>query len=377
MTLVAVIITLLYVFIMLFLLYGYFQVPVFCGKNAAPKTHFSIVIPYRNEAENLPHLFASFLQLKYPTEMFEIIAVNDASEDTSEEMWEEFRKQHQEIKMKLLQNVRKSGSLKKDAIELAISEAEKEYILTTDADCEVPPDWLRNFNSIILDTKAAAVAAPVALKTEGSKMPFLKSFQALDLFSLQAAGIGGFGINIPFMCNGANFCYSKKAFLEVNGFAGNQYIGSGDDVFLLQKFKKEGVKTAFLKSRSSVVITRESTTWQELFFQRVRWASKTSAYKSFFSKSLGAVVFLMNLLVALYAPLVLFNIIPPALLLLPFLLKFNVDFLLIHAGAKFFGKEKLMKSYFLSSLFYPFFSSAVAIYSVFSGYSWKGRHFKK
>ncbi len=371
----AVVITLLYVLTMLFLLYGFTHVQNFSGKNSVPKTTFSIVIVYRNESENLPLLFKSLLKLNYPPELFEIIAVNDASEDNSAELWQEFLKEHPQLNIGLLKNIRKCGSPKKDGIELAISTSGNEYILTTDADCEVPQDWLKEYNSLIIESSAAAIAAPVALKTEGSKMTFLDHFQELDIFSLQAATIGGFGVDLPFMCNGANFCYSKEAFLKVNGFEGNKDVASGDDIFLLEKFQKSELKTAFLRSREAVVLTTSTGSWTELFFQRVRWASKTTAYKSFFSRGLGMLVFLMNLLIVTFSILVLLGLIQPILLLICFLLKFNVDFYLIYSSAKFFNRERAMKTYVISSLLYPFFSSAVAIFSLFSGYKWKGRNF--
>ena len=48
---------------------------------SSPKTTFSIVVPFRNEAENLPLLLESLEKLKYPTELFEVILVDDESQD--------------------------------------------------------------------------------------------------------------------------------------------------------------------------------------------------------------------------------------------------------------------------------------------------------
>ena len=373
----AVIITLLYALAMLFLLYGFFQVQVFSGKNSAPKTLFSIVIPYRNEAENLPLLFDSLLKLKYPAEMFEILAVNDDSEDDSEELWQEFLKEHPQLNIRLFQNIRTSKSPKKDALRLAISASRNEYIVTTDADCMVPPAWLEGFDSMIENEGAKAIAAPVALKDQGPKMTFLRGFQELEILSLQAATMGGFGVELPFMCNGANFCYSKKAFLEINGFEDNDKIAGGDDVFLLEKFSRKGIKTGFLKSPNAIVQTSATESWSALFSQRVRWAAKAAAYKTPYSRLLGLLILLMNLLLIITLAGMIWNILPVWLLSFMFLVKFNVDFILIYSSAKFFNREQVVKSYFFSSLIYPFFSSWVVFYSVFSGFDWKGRHFKK
>ena len=373
----AVVITLLYVLAMLFLLYGFAHVPVFCGKNTAPKCTFSIVIPYRNEAENLPSLFSSLLKLNYPSEKFEILAVDDASEDISAEMWKVFLEKNPQLNLRLLQNIYTSRSPKKDAIALAVSASQFEYIITTDADCELPEKWLQEFDAFISETGAGAVAGPVALKRKASKMSFLRAFEEMDILSLQAATIGSFGVKIPFMCNGANFCYSKKAFLEVKGFEGNNMIASGDDVFLLEKFQKKELKIAFLKSKEAVIATAAASGIREMFSQRIRWAGKTSATGNSFGKGLGLLVFLMNFSLSAAFIAMAFDLFPTSVFMGMFLFKFNVDFLLIYRAANFLGRENSLKSYFWSSIIYPFFSSLVVILSIFSGYQWKGRRFRQ
>ena len=52
------------------------------------------------------------------------------------------------------------------------------------------------------------------------------------------------------MCNGANLAYEKKAFYEVNGFAGIDHIASGDDMLLMHKiWKKYPDRVHYLKSK--------------------------------------------------------------------------------------------------------------------------------
>ena len=94
-------------------------------------------------------------------------------------------------------------------------------------------------------------------------------------------------------------------------------------------------------------------------------------------KAVGLIVFLMNFSLSAAFIAWIFNLFPSEVFLGMFLVKFNVDFLLIYRAATFFGRENSLKSYFWSSMFYPFFSSTVAILSLFSGYEWKDRRFKK
>ena len=141
MILLSFVITLLYAVILLSLILGFDNVPVFKNKNEDPKIAFSIVIPFRNEARNLPFLLDSLSHLDYPNSLFEVLLVDDDSEDESCEIIEAFRKDNS-IQIRFLKNERISISPKKDAITTAIKEAQHPWIITTDADCEVPKLWL-------------------------------------------------------------------------------------------------------------------------------------------------------------------------------------------------------------------------------------------
>jgi len=204
---------------------------------------------------------------------------------------------------------------------------------------------------------------------------FLHHFQQLDLASLQGATIGSFGINKGFMCNGANFAYTKSFFQKLNGFEGNNSIASGDDVFLLQKaVTRYPEKVAYLKSKNTIVTTKPVNDWKSLFHQRVRWASKTTSYQSLFGKRLGLIVFLMNFGFVYCFVLTFLGMLPYFFIGFYFLIKFGIDTVLIKQTNKFLGKHKI-RYLLLSSLWYPFFSTAVALYSLFGKYEWKGRKF--
>lgn len=376
MTFLIIIFGILYLLLMGSLIYGWRKIPEFQLDAEEVKTAFSIIIPFRNEAENLPDLLHSLVQLEYPRDQFEILLVNDQSEDASESICAEFIKDHPDLKCRLLQNERHSNSPKKDAILTAVENARFQYLLTTDADCRVPATWLQAFNGVLLQENPQLIAGPVCLKNGDSKKSLLQAFEELDIFSLQASGAGAFGLNQPFMCNGANLCYEKQAFLEAGGFSGNENIASGDDVFLLQKFREKGLKTIYLKAEAAIVKTAPQQDLQQLVSQRVRWAAKTPAYNSLFAKMAGIIVFLTNLSLVIGIILALFRptLLQPLLLL--FFVKFNLDFVLIFSAAKFFRREEAMRNYFWSSFVYPFFSTFIAVLSLFKGFDWKGRHFR-
>ena len=123
----------IYFLVMILILIGVGKVPIFSAENNLPTTRFSIIIPFRDEQENLPSLLKTIESLHYPSEMFEIIFINDQSTDSSEEIIKNRIKESHK-KIIVLQNYHFSGSPKKDAIELGIKNSNYEWILTTDAD---------------------------------------------------------------------------------------------------------------------------------------------------------------------------------------------------------------------------------------------------
>lgn len=359
----------LYCLAIAFLIYGFTKVNAIDYIGIKPKTKFTIIVPFRNETENLPILLESLSKLNYPMELFEVTLVDDDSEEVFSP---EASGQCSVFSVRIIKNIRISNSPKKDAIVTAMQTVNTDWIITTDADCVVNENWLLTFDNYIQLHDVAMIAGAVSYDCKDS---FLHHFQQLDLASLQGATIGSFGINKGFMCNGANFAYTKSFFQELNGFEGNDGIASGDDVFLLQKaISKLPEKVHYLKSQNNIVITKPLDDWKSLFYQRVRWASKTGSYQSTFGKGLGVLVFIGNLGLIIGFGCWVLGVIPFQNIVLLFLLKFLVDTILIYKTNHFLTKTK-MQYLILSSLFYPFFSTSVALYSLFGKYEWKGRKF--
>jgi cellulose synthase/poly-beta-1,6-N-acetylglucosamine synthase-like glycosyltransferase len=373
MTLILLLILLVYMVTMAQLIVGFDKIKTFHSKAIPPKTFFAIVVPFRNESSNLPILLESIKNLNYPNDLFEIILIDDFSEDDSVRQIYHWRMENGVFQTTLLENIRLSGSPKKDAISRAIPIVKNEWLVTTDADCVVSENWLLTLDQYVQNHDVEMIVSSVVYD---SKKSFLHHFQQLDLMSLQGATIGSFGLGLGFMCNGANFCYTKTLFEQLHGFKGNNKIASGDDVFLLQKaMNKHPEKVHFLKSKDTIVHTKPTNNWLELFSQRVRWASKTSAYQSVFGKDLAVIVFSGNLAIVLSLCLFPYAFFSWNVLLLLFSLKFITDYILLYKTNRFLRKKR-MGYLFLSSVLYPFFCVGVAVFSWFGGYEWKGRKFK-
>lgn len=360
-----------YCYHILQLISGFGKVKSFSGKGSG-NTGFSIVIPFRNEAKNLPTLLESIKKQNYPLAQFEIILVDDFSEDDGEKIVYRWRMENGEFHVTLMENVRVSGSPKKDAIARAIPIAAYDWIITTDADCVLPENWLGTFDAFISQIDAKMVAASIVYP---KKFSFLNHFQRADLLSLQGATVGSFGLKTPFMCNGANFAYTKKFFNELGGFSGSGKWPGGDDVFLLQKAVDRNPKAVhYLKSADAIVTTQTAKSFGELFHQRVRWAAKTRSYQSAYAESLALAVLLGNATVLLLFVLSAIGKLQWEFLIMAFAIKFLIDWILMMQARKFIYKSAFCFP-LASAVFYPLFSFVVGIYSIFGKYRWKGRNF--
>jgi cellulose synthase/poly-beta-1,6-N-acetylglucosamine synthase-like glycosyltransferase len=363
----------LYVIAISLLIFGFFKVKTETLKDIIPEVKFSIVIPFRNEALNLPELLKSLEQLNYPKKKFEVIFINDNSSDDSLTIVEAF-KNTSTINHIILNASSNAASPKKDALTQAINLAKNKWIVTTDADCIFSVNWLNSYNQHIKESNSNFVAGPVAYKTPNT---FFEVFQLLDFTSLIGVTIGCFGLKNPIMCNGANVAFKKELFQKLNGYSGNTNLASGDDVFLLEKALTDNKnQVSYLKNYHAIVYTKPVNTFKKLVAQRIRWASKTSKTKSLLSKILGLLVLTTN---GFWIILLLGSIIDQFTfkqLLIYTTLKLIVDAILIYKTLSFLSQEHYLRYVWLSCVVYPFFSIYVGVLSLFGNYKWKNRTYK-
>lgn len=364
----------LYLLAMGWVYLGMTRLPHFMPNRAMDYQRFSIIIPFRNEAENLPNLLESLKNLRYDRFDFELLFIDDSSEDNSVPCIENAL-EGTGLVFRILKNQRFSQSPKKDAITLGVQEAKFKWIVTIDADCTVRPHWLRLTSSHIADKKSKMVCGPVLYETDDT---LVKQFQFWDGLSLQAATQAGFGWNTPLLCNGANLAFEREVFFEVKGFKDNNHLASGDDIFLMEKINRYYPgQVHYLKHSEASVTTRPANSIKELIRQRIRWASKTSKSKNNGTKILGGIVFLGN--VGFIVCLILCFILPmeASTYALMLLMKLLSDMLVLSTSACFFKKNRISPGLFSSNFSYPFVVLWVFLNSWNGHYEWKGRSFRK
>jgi glycosyltransferase involved in cell wall biosynthesis len=368
--------------IVLFLLYkGFQRLIVPSSKDSlfsdeilstqTPSVSFTVVIPFRNEETKLPNLIKSLNALKFPKNYFEIIFIDDESTDNSIKIISS--NINPTISYRILKNVITTNSPKKDAITLAVSEATGSWIVSTDADCEIPANWLVAYEIGVKTFDAKMLCAPVMM---ASSSGLLHKYQQADLLSLQGVTMGSFGTGNPVLCNGANLAFEKNAFYLVQGYKGNNHLASGDDVFMLQKMKRMFPDMVhFIKSKDAIVYTQAVPTWKALIKQRIRWASKTAKVKNSKAIALGLLVFLVNTLWIFFLILGFFRTTAWYIVIAFLVLKISSDLIFITKIKKWAGIQIPLFSLVISGFTYPFITCFVTLKSISAKYTWKGRSY--
>jgi cellulose synthase/poly-beta-1,6-N-acetylglucosamine synthase-like glycosyltransferase len=339
---------------------------------AQSSTQFTVIIPARNEAANIKACVDSIIAQDYPKDAFEIIVIDDFSEDDTAFIVQALSLQFPQVRLLQLKDHCKEGetlAYKKKAIEIAVAEAKGDWILTTDADCIVPKKWLLLYNAYIQQHQPCFVAAPVMfIKTSG----VLNQFQVLDFLALQGITAAAVGAGKHSMSNGANLGFEKTAFIAVGGYQGVDHIASGDDMFLMHKMKQTLHKpVGYLFHPDVIVLTAAMDTWKGFIMQRIRWASKARYYDD---RSITLVLTLVYLFNLSFVCLALMGSWSSLIIALGFKTFFELFFL--DPVAKFFRLQPELKYFVFYQPIHIVYNIAAGLFGQLKTYSWKGRKVK-
>jgi cellulose synthase/poly-beta-1,6-N-acetylglucosamine synthase-like glycosyltransferase len=354
-----------YVSFVVWILFGLRKLNTPQKQGASGTPTISVVIAARNEAEHIAQcLHALTLQTHAP---LELIIIDDASEDETSHIV-----QAQPISnLRLLRNETPIG--KKPSLAKGIACAKGEIIACTDADCLVPPTWLEEIATSFREESLGFLSMPVVYHNEKN---LFEQCQSLDFLALVAIGGALIKLGRPAICNGANIAYRRTLFFQTGGF-GKIKLASGDDEAVMRNIFKIGYNVEFLATERATVKTVPVRTLRNFFKQRIRWASKGTAY--------GDVSFLFLLALALIYAFNLMLLLSPLwawlsglwhIAFASVLIKFSVDFLAIWHITKAFHRTALRRVFlaaeFLQIVYVALTPLLAELFKLGKGYEWKG-----
>lgn len=367
---ISLVFLLLYIIRLSQYLAGWKRVAEFKSGNSLHNISISVIVPFRNEEKNIKGLLEDLENQNYPDDLYEVILINDHSEDSTIQVIEPFCRKYNNFRLIEMQ---RNSCGKKAALENGIRNAAGELVITTDADCRVSNKWISTIAEYYFESgKPGMIIGLVDLMSEDT---LYNKFQELELLSLVGAGAGATGIEHPIFCSGANLIYKKELFNSYRDPLNKKLVSGDDTLFMLRLKRDSKQKIRLLKSKEAIVYTKPQLSFGEFIRQRIRWTSKAKFYRDFSIIYTSVIVLALNVLIV---GSVIFIFTNKYYALYPFLMfgKTITDIVFMSSVLKFFNKKKLLRFLVLYQVFYPLYISVTGIFGHIAPYSWKSRKTK-
>lgn len=255
-------------------LYFYFSVAKFIHPELTnKKPPVSVIICARNEEKNLSEFLPAVLEQDYPE--YEVIVVNDCSEDDSYIVLGEFLKKYTHLKVSNINRDPKFTHNKKFAQLIGIKAAKNEILLFTDADCRPESDkWLALMVSRFEEKIDFVLGYGGYMRNKG----LLNSYLRYDTMFIAMQYMGMTLRGIPYMGVGRNLAYRRSLFFQKKGFGGHTHLASGDDdLFVNANATRENTAIEFRKDSQTRSVP--SSGFKEFFRQKSRHLTTARYYK--------------------------------------------------------------------------------------------------
>lgn len=334
-----------------------------------PTTTVSIIIPARNEEQNILTCLHGIILQIFPKDLLQVIVVDDDSSDNTMAVAEEFLSGN----FKHYKLLKSGGQGKKAALLTGIEQATGKIIITRDADTNVYfALWLKSIVYSFEKSGCDLLIMPVVLSANSS---FLSTFQQFENLAITSLGAGMAKSKLPFVCSGANLAYKKECFTQIEPYKDNLSVASGDDMFLLKHFylSKQAIE-ANISAYASVYTPAEGSL-KKMLAQRLRWASKTGKINTFPVFFIGLLVLFVNTLCLPILCLGFINAHYWHFSLFTLTLKFIIDFLLLFLSARMYQQKVKWRWFPLAFLFNGVYVPVIALSSFFIKPDWKLRSF--
>jgi len=308
----------------------------------------------------------------YPIEKYEIILVDDHSEEGSLNEIIDLNISNLKIIHLHDYNIPPTvNAFKKYGQKLAIQTAHYDWIISTDGDCIVPVDWMRTMASY---TKSYNIVTG-SIRMIGPEN-WLTRLQQFDVMGTMVGTNYGINRRLWYSANAANMLFRKEVYNAYNEQIDSHTHASGDDIFLIQYAAQNEVPLAFAANELAIVETAAETTWGAFYSQRLRWATKSNAYKDVGMKVLiyGIGFYNISIIFLLMYGLFSWNYQLVIIAFSAFFVKCISEIVLFKRAASFFKMDLSFWHGAVLSGMHLLYILIIGIASFFiSDYNWKGR----
>ena len=333
----------------------------------------SVIVPARNEEKNLSSCLESLLNQSYPKELYEIIVVDDDSDDNTATIVKLFQQRNSNVLLVSTSEIKTKLLSKVNALNCGLKEASNNIIFITDADCISPFEWIEEIVSLFTNN-IGLICGFSAIIDKYEKSIWIK-FQAIENIIFLSLCAGGISSKLVIGATGQNMAFKKEEFLKFGGFEIMEDISAGDDVILLNNWM-ELSKTAikFCTSQGSIIKVKPVRNLKDLFNQHKRWLSvapKLARKIKIFYLTITSFYLLIitGIILLCFFPQLL------TLLTLSLLIKIIFELSITIKGLHFYNRFDLLPYYFFYELIQIPLIFIAGLAATFTKVSWKKRSF--
>jgi cellulose synthase/poly-beta-1,6-N-acetylglucosamine synthase-like glycosyltransferase len=279
------------------------------GNSSALPFTVSVIVVAKDEAENLPALFASLEAQS--VQDFQIILVSDRSRDRTLDLMKGFAGKHGS-RVKVLENTEEVDNLgpKQFVLDIATAAAEGEILVFTDADCTVPHLWVEKMQPYFDDPRVGVVFGQISLMKEKG---FFRNFQAFDQPLIHQYNSATAGLGMPGSCFGNNLVARRAVIDQIGGFRSLGYTLT-EDAALATAATKRGWKVRVSTRIDTMIQTRAQGRWRDFINQHLRWNGGAFYHEDFLTRFAYRFITLYLIASVLAVPVAVFL---PFLFILP------------------------------------------------------------
>jgi cellulose synthase/poly-beta-1,6-N-acetylglucosamine synthase-like glycosyltransferase len=356
-----------YCFIILYFFVGIYRIKLI---KYSSKPFVSVLVPARNEEQEIVKCLESLYRQTYPSHLFEVIVIEDHSIDETPEKIADFIEGKSNFKMLIHKADGKSPTFKKQALKFGMEKAQGEIIMTVDADTIVQPHWIEKMVSFYGDN-TGLVAGIISFLPESERNLFHK-LQTLEFVGIVFSGIGCVGNKNPIICNGSNLSFKREAFDEVGGYDAHLHLASGDDDLLIQNIHKNTPwRVTYSLDPRTINYTKAVNSLSAFLNQRSRWASKSLHYPSKGNFFIFILIYVFYILTFILLPLSIFDVFPLKIYLAGIFLKFIPEVLVISKGLEIINRQDLLKLFPIAQIFQVPYIILVVLRGLLKKFDWK------
>lgn len=231
----------------------------------AEKVPVSILIAARNEEQNIIRCLEAITKLNYPAEKLEVLIGDDHSTDQTHQLVAAFIEDKPNFRLiKIGENLGQAKG-KANVLAYLTQEAKSNYFFITDADIEVPTNWI---NAMLAQLSPKTGIVTGITTTNGSN--FFSRMQGLDWLNalgfIQVVADRG----LPVTTMGNNMLITREAYESTGGYE-NFPFSITEDVQLFREVLKRGYNFRNVYQADVLALTQPAPDLLTFLHQRKRW----------------------------------------------------------------------------------------------------------